>query len=279
MNFFESQLRRLFGDTEDARFIGRCCFIPADDGNLVKAEFVTQGVHEEYVALQMSVINRADGVIDKTLLRFGDYLFSYSNKQIEGKKFQYKDFEKTKSYNSTFKDTAFIGTSFRAAQFKYCTFINCDFVESDFVGTNFRGTKFINCSFDKCLFQSTNCEGTGFKNCKYNCCYLNGNSVDCFKCLSGITVINLKKTQLNVLPELVKEIENLRTNDFVRRSNTLHLKQSKINMVTLFVLLQDYSQEDLINLIPRIPAYIDRDFYTISYLKRLLKKAMKGDTI
>ena len=36
MNFFESQLRRLFGDTEDARFIGRCCFIPADDGNLVK---------------------------------------------------------------------------------------------------------------------------------------------------------------------------------------------------------------------------------------------------
>ena len=69
MNFFESQLRRLFGDTEDARFIGRCCFIPADDGNLVKAEFVTQGVHEEYVALQLSVINRADGVIDKTLLR------------------------------------------------------------------------------------------------------------------------------------------------------------------------------------------------------------------
>ena len=60
MNFFESQLRRLFGDTEDARFIGRCCFIPADDGNLVKAEFVTQGVHAEYVALQMSVINRAD---------------------------------------------------------------------------------------------------------------------------------------------------------------------------------------------------------------------------
>ena len=72
---------RLFGDTEDARFIGRCCFIPADDGNLVKAEFVTQGVHEEYVALQMSVINRADGVIDKTLLRFGDYFSRNSRGQ------------------------------------------------------------------------------------------------------------------------------------------------------------------------------------------------------
>ena len=81
MNFFESQLRRLFGDTEDARFIGRCCFIPANDGNLVKAEFVTQGVHEEYVALQMSVVNRADGVIDKTLLRFGDYFSRNSRGQ------------------------------------------------------------------------------------------------------------------------------------------------------------------------------------------------------
>lgn len=207
------------------------------------------------------------------------YLFSYSSKQIESKKFQYKDFEKTKSYNTTFKETAFIGTSFRAAQFKYCTFIDCNFVESDFVGTNFRGTKFINCSFDKCLFQSTNCERTGFKNCTYNCCYLDGNRVDCFKCSTGITIIDLKETQLNILPELVEEIENLRTNDFVRRSHTLHLKRSKINMATLFILLQEYSQEDLINLLPCIPAYIDRDFYTISYLKKLLKKAMKCDII
>ena len=72
----------------------------------------------------------------------------------------------------------------------------------------------------------------------------------------------------------MKEIESLRTNDFVCRSNTLHLKQSKINMVTLFVLLQDYTQEDLINLIPRIPAYIDRDFYTISYLKSVYLSMM-----
>ena len=106
MNFFESQLRRLFGDTEDARFIGRCCFIPADDGNLVKAEFVTQGVHEEYVALQMSVINRADGVIDKTLLRFGDYFSRNSRGQTphiwcdSGKHEWYGQPPQTKDWNA-----------------------------------------------------------------------------------------------------------------------------------------------------------------------------------
>lgn len=112
MNFFESQLRRLFGDTEDARFIGRCCFIPADDGNLVKAEFVTQGVHEEYVALQMSVINRADGIIDKTLLRFGDYFSRNSRGQTphiwcdSGKHEWYGPPPQTKDWNAL-RDAAF----------------------------------------------------------------------------------------------------------------------------------------------------------------------------
>ena len=112
MNFFESQLRRLFGDTEDARFIGRCCFIHADDGNLVKAEFVTQGVHEEYVALQMSVINRADGVIDKTLLRFGDYFSRNSRGQTphiccdSGKHEWYGPPPQTKDWNAL-RDAAF----------------------------------------------------------------------------------------------------------------------------------------------------------------------------
>ena len=55
MNFFESQLRRLFGDTVLDNLVQR--------------------------ALQMSVINRADGVIDKTLLRFGDYFSRNSRGQ------------------------------------------------------------------------------------------------------------------------------------------------------------------------------------------------------
>lgn len=207
------------------------------------------------------------------------YLFSYSSKQLDNKKFQYKDFEKTKSYNSVFTKTDFIGTSFRAAQFKYCTFVDCNFIESDFVGTNFRGSKFINCSFDNCLFQSTNCERTGFKDCTYNCCYLDGNRVDCFNCSTGITIMDLKEIQSHIIPELEKEIENLRTNDFIRHSHTLHLKRNKINLVALFILLQEYTQEDLINLLPRISAHIDRNFYTISYLKKLLKKAEKDAII
>ena len=87
MNFFESQLRRLFGDTEDARFIGRCCFIPA-------------------VALQMSVVNRADGVIDKTLLRFGDYFSRNSRGQTpyircdSGKHEWYGQPPQTKDWNA-----------------------------------------------------------------------------------------------------------------------------------------------------------------------------------
>lgn len=207
------------------------------------------------------------------------YLFSYSNKQLENKKFLYKDFEKSKSYNSKFKEVDFVGTSFRAAQFKYCTFIDCVFEESDFIGTNLRGSRFINCSFTNCLFQSTNCNKTQFKNCLYTHCYLDGNKSSVFQSSTEFTTINIKENPINILPELLKEIENLRTNDYIRRSHTLHSKQKKINYTTLFILLEEYTQEELIELLPHISKYIDREFFTISYLKKLLKKALNRVTI
>ena len=70
-------------------------------------------------------------------------LFSYKNDDRSGSTFQYKDFEKTKSYNSKFVHAKFIGTSLRAAHMKYCNFDNYLFDQVDFVGTNMRGSSFI----------------------------------------------------------------------------------------------------------------------------------------
>ena len=70
-------------------------------------------------------------------------LFRYKNDDRSGSTFQYKDFEKTKSYNSKFVHAKFIGTSLRAAHMKYCNFDNCLFDQVDFVGANMRGSSFI----------------------------------------------------------------------------------------------------------------------------------------
>ena len=75
-NFFEDELRRLFGDgkvIESPSFIGCACM-----GNLgrdlrVRAEFVTTCEASTYDALRLKIINRiGDGEIDRMLLRLKD---------------------------------------------------------------------------------------------------------------------------------------------------------------------------------------------------------------
>lgn len=74
-NFFEEELRRLFGDggTIGApSFAGRACLGTLNRDLLVKAGFVTTGKAQTYDALRVRVINRDDGEIDRLTLLFRD---------------------------------------------------------------------------------------------------------------------------------------------------------------------------------------------------------------
>jgi len=75
MNTFESELRKLFDhDTvfADTRFVGRTCYGKLSDHIRVRAEFITLGYADKYEALKVSLLNRTEGVIDTTVIRFGD---------------------------------------------------------------------------------------------------------------------------------------------------------------------------------------------------------------
>ena len=79
-------------------------------------------------------------------------IFSYNNVDRNESNFMYKDFEKTRSYHSSFVGAKFTGTSFRAAHMKYCNFSTYVFQDSDFVGTNLRGSVFSGAYFKDCIF-------------------------------------------------------------------------------------------------------------------------------
>lgn len=76
MNYFEQELRRLFGDgrvIDAPSFIGRACLGTLGNHLRVRADFVTTGVRDNYTALRVKVINpKGDGEIDGILLRFRD---------------------------------------------------------------------------------------------------------------------------------------------------------------------------------------------------------------
>lgn len=76
-NFFEQELRKLFGDGQilDAPvFVGRACLGGLDEGRQVRAEFVTAGHADHYSVLRITVLDNKIGVVDRLSLRLGDIL-------------------------------------------------------------------------------------------------------------------------------------------------------------------------------------------------------------
>lgn len=77
MNFFEQELRRVFGSSgliQDPKFVGRACLGTLDGDLRVRAEFVTMGHADHYEALRLTVLKRTDGEVDSLVLGFRDIL-------------------------------------------------------------------------------------------------------------------------------------------------------------------------------------------------------------
>ena len=76
-NFFEQELQKLFGDgkiIDDPAFSGRSCYGTLGKDLLVRAQFITTRVSDEYDALKLAVLNRTEGQIDAIILRLKDLL-------------------------------------------------------------------------------------------------------------------------------------------------------------------------------------------------------------
>lgn len=77
MNFFEKEMRQMFGDTDvisEPKFVGKTMLGKLDDELRVKLQFISTHISKHYDAIQMSIINRTDGVIDKQTMLFGDII-------------------------------------------------------------------------------------------------------------------------------------------------------------------------------------------------------------
>lgn len=75
MNFFEGELRKIFGSgsvLENPSFVGRACFGDLGPDLRARAQFVTSGHADHYDVLKISILNRTNGVVDSLSLRFRD---------------------------------------------------------------------------------------------------------------------------------------------------------------------------------------------------------------
>ena len=75
MTVYEQELRKLFEHSElvdRPQFSGRVCVGDLGKDLRVRAEFLSTHISSQYDAIRLTVLNRTEGVVDRTMLRFKD---------------------------------------------------------------------------------------------------------------------------------------------------------------------------------------------------------------
>lgn len=194
------------------------------------------------------------------------------------KSFMYQNLQKSKCYNTDFSGSNFDYTCFRGAHMKSCLFNACTFKGAEFVGANLKDSQFKEALFEYTVFEGVKLEGVDFKGAKFTNTFfvstdvekaLNLNRLDeGLRILSEMPVLTLDE-------RLLKAFEKLMENPFVKKARVLDTKEKTLNTVSVMILLELFSEEILIAAFKEIESQLDRDFYTLSYLIKLIEKIVK----
>ncbi|WP_370829904.1 pentapeptide repeat-containing protein [Clostridium sp.] len=207
----------------------------------------------------------------------GSENFHYNNIEKKDKNFMYKNFKRSNCYNCNFSHSNFNFATFRGAHFKTCSFMNGTFEGTEFIGTNLKNSKFKNAKFKNAIFEGANLDGTDFKDAKFENTIFLGCKLEKTKNFSrelqGIRIFE-GMPEINISSELEEALNSLMENKYVKASRIFDTKEGNINTLTLMILKENFNEEELIKGFKEIKSQIDRDFYTISYIIRLINKVI-----
>lgn len=203
--------------------------------------------------------------------------FHYNNIEKKDKNFMYKNFKRSNCYNCNFSHSNFNFATFRGAHFKTCSFMNGTFEGTEFIGTNLKNSKFKNAKFKNAIFEGANLDGTDFKDAKFEntiflACKLE-KTKNFSRELQGIRIFE-GMPEINISSELEEALNSLMENKYVKASRIFDTKEGNINTLTLMILKENFNEEELIKGFKEIKSQIYRDFYTISYIIRLINKVI-----
>lgn len=226
--------------------------------NHIKEEIIKRQYMEEKMARNQSVSGN----------------FNYNNIEKKNKNFMYKNLQRSNCYNCDFSNSNFDYVSLRGAHFKSCVFYGCTFRWAEFIGTNIKDSILKNAAFENTIFDSVNIDGANFKDAEFkNTIFLSTNTEKAIN-------LNLKNPnikifneipQLEISNELEKAINNIMKNDYVKKSRVFDTKDGNINVLSLIILLENFDEPTLIKGLNIIEAQLNKAFYTLSYVIKLLK--------
>ncbi|MBE0450371.1 MAG: pentapeptide repeat-containing protein [Clostridia bacterium] len=202
-------------------------------------------------------------------------MFNYNNADKKNKSFMYQNLQKSKSYNSDFSNSNFDYVCLRGAHLKSCTFDGCTFRGAEFTGTNLKDSSFKNAIFENTVFEGAKLEGVDFRDAQFKNSFFVSSQMGNIKCLDvdqpGIRIFS-EMPEIQMGEPLRAAIEKLMQNDFVKKSRVMDTKDKTMNTVSVMILMEKFGEERLVESLGKVEAYLDRDFYTLSYIIKIIEK-------
>lgn len=201
-------------------------------------------------------------------------VFKYNNIEKKDKNFMYKNLKRANCYNCNFSGSNFNYAGFRGAHFKSCDLFKCTFKGTEFVGANLKGSIFKEAVFEDTVFDSVNLEGTDFKDAEFKNTIFLSTDMSKAKNIKVGNDIRVFETmpEIEISSELKNSIEKICENEFVKRSRIFDTKDGSLNTLNILLLLEKFDESTIVKVFNNINGQIDRDFYTLSYIKRLIEK-------
>ena len=200
--------------------------------------------------------------------------FYYDNAEKTNKNFIYKNLRRSKCYNCNFSCSNFDYANLRGAHFKKCNFFRCSFKGAEFVGSNLKGCKFKEAKFEDTIFEEVNLDGVDFSDAKFkNTIFLDCDTTKAKNLnenTKGIRIFD-EVPELEISEDLENIVTSLMDNQYIKKSRVFDTKDGNINKLTLLRLSEIFDEETLIEGFHYIKYEIDRDFYTLSYVIRLIE--------
>ena len=201
--------------------------------------------------------------------------FNLNNSEKKHKNFMYQNLTKARCYNCDFSSSNFDFVSFRGSSMKSCRFSFCSFKGSEFIGTNLKESNFNKATFENVVFESAKLVDVDFKDAEFiNTIFLSTDLSEAKNLKMDDENIRIYESMPEIeISDLLKEaLEKAMTNKYVKQSRVLDTREGKINHLSVMILLENFSEEEIVNGLNQVNEMIDRDFYALSFIISLIKR-------
>lgn len=199
--------------------------------------------------------------------------------QKRGRKYINKYFCKSRSFKANFTNAEFRYVNLRGSILTSCCFRNAIFNGVDFLGTNLRRSNFEGVHFKNTIFVGALLDGCNFRNATFENVFFVNTNIKTAKRLNvenpTITVLN-EYPNLNISPKLKATLDELKLNEHIFKYKTLHINTRKYNHLSLMILLNTFSEHELIDGLSKANTMLKKDICTVSSLTKYLGNILKS---